>query len=129
MPRKDEVSISQPLEIDGHYEMSNNVERKLKNTLGVVIDKIQKVRFTGGIAYYEDMGKLWQSPSIEPNKVFLKDIRKISPTVYEATFFPLNKDTTYNVTLLKEGNDLKMHMKLHGLVEVEATTNFELIEK
>lgn len=129
MPTKDEFKNSKSLAIDGVYKMSSDVERGLK-TVFRVIAADQKVKFENGIAYYISTS-IWDK-NLPDGKVFLKDIKKVNDTKYKATFFPLSapgvNDTTYKVTILVDGNNLKLTTPPLGIVKVSQEISFELIE-
>ena len=133
MPTKDEVTTSAPLPIDGLYETSSNIDRKMRKIFGIVDIDRQRVRFEKGIAYYEEspFGKMGGSPDVEPGKVCMKDIKPVTESKYVAAFYPLGKDTIYSVTILVEGNDLKINMPMDrstGAIKIPQEINFELLE-
>ena len=129
MQDKEDVTTSQSLPIDGVYKMSSDVERGLKNVFRVIAPD-QKVKFEKGIAYYTSTS-IWDK-NLPDGKVFLKDIRKVSNLKYKAEFFPLSaigvRDTTFTITILVEGNNLKAYTPPLGIVKVSQEITFELIQ-
>jgi hypothetical protein len=131
MPQKEDVKTTKPLQIDGVYEMSSDVEMKFKKAAGLVIIQKQQVIFKNGIGYYGEIGfwnkRLVSSENIQPGKVFLKNIKKITPIKYEGCFYPLRESDCVNVSLLVEGNNLKMTAPPFGVVGISQTYVFEFI--
>lgn len=128
MPNRDDIPVSNSLPIDGLYKMSSEIERGLKNALGIIAPD-QKVRFEKGIAYYTSTS-FWDK-NLPEGKVFLKNIIKISDMQYSALFFPLSglviSDTSYNVTILVDGNNLKINTPPLEPTKISQEINFELV--
>jgi hypothetical protein len=129
MSSKEDVKISKALPIDGMYEMYSDLGEDLKKVFGVLQPK-QKVKFEKGIAYYTSTS-FWDE-SMPEGKVFLKDIKKINSAKYKGLYYPIHSpiinDTSFNVTILVDGNNLKINLPPLGPLKVSATFKFDLVE-
>ncbi len=130
MSNKEDIIETDKLPIDGVYEMSSDIEQNLKKGFGIPDTKV-KVCFEKGRAFYTSTG-FWDKNLIT-GKVFLSDIKRINEDKYSGTFFPFQSpgvtDTTYNVLILVNGNNLIINTPPLGIAKVSQKITFELLSQ
>jgi hypothetical protein len=133
LPDKDDATRknAKELPIDGLYIMSTKLQENLEKSFGVIGNDLY-VRVKKEVIFYEDMGMWKNHPGITPGKVFIKDIKKITPTKYQGTYLVpkhgLINDTSLNVTILVDGNNLKTTVPPVGPFKISLTYYFTLEE-